>query len=165
MAKDAGRELSTSEFIDALERGQRIYKAFEHALDIARRVANLEGAERDLLKRADEAKAMCDSVERDCAKRKESAQSAAQLAAQSAEKIIADAKAQAEKIVTSALESASATTSAAQEAVHRQDAILQQKYAAVDELRLKIEVAHAELRKIETQLSDARAAKRALLEA
>lgn len=78
MAKDDKTELSTAEFLDALEKGQRVYKGFERALEVARRVANLEGAERDLLKRADEAKALCDSVEKECAVKQAQAIAAAQ---------------------------------------------------------------------------------------
>lgn len=165
MARDQNVELSTAELLDALERGQRLYRGFENALEVARRVANLEGAERDLLKRADEAKALCDSVEQDCAKRMSAAQAVAQSSEQSAERIVAEAQAEADRIISQSIARASASVQSAQESVQKHAAMTQQEQSVLDELYRKIAAASGELSKIEKQLEDARAAKKALLEA
>lgn len=165
MARDKNVEFSTTELLEALERGQRIYKGFEHGLDVARRIANLEGSERDLLKRVEEAKALCDSVERDCAEKIARAKAEALSANGQADKIITDAKAEADKIVTRSLAKASDALDKSQESMMKHAAIMQENQAVLDLLHPKIDAARAELKRIEKQIDDARAAKRALLEA
>lgn len=165
MAKDRNTDLSTAEFLDALERGQRIYKGFERALEMARRVANLEGAERDLLKRVEEATALCSAVETECAGRKAAAVSEADAAKGVAGKIISEAKAEADKIVQRGLDKSSEALKVSQEAMERHAAIMRENQSALDALYVKINEGRDELKKIEKQLAAARAAKRELLEA
>lgn len=165
MAKDSNIDLSTAEFLDALERGQRIYKGFERGLEVARRVANLEGAERDLLKRVEEATALCSAVEKECAGKKAAALSDAEAAKGTAGKIVSEAKAEADKIVQRGLDKSSEALRVSQEAMERHAAIMRENQSALDALYVKIDAGRDELKKIEKQLEDARAAKRALLEA
>lgn len=165
MARDKQTELSMAELLDALERGHRLFKGFEFGLEVARRVANLEGAERDLLKRVEEATAICSVVEKECAGKKAVALAEADAAKGTAGKIVADAKAEADKIVQRGLDKSSESLRTSQEAMERHAAIMRENQSALDALYVKIDAGREELKKIEKQLKDARAAKKELLEA
>lgn len=165
MARDRNTELSMAELLDALERGHRLFKGFEYGLDVARRVANLEGAERDLMKRVEESTALCVSVERDCDARKSRAIADLSEYTGKAEAVIADAKRQASIILADATTAAKQEVDAARLASMKEMALVESRREEVKAIRQDIDAAKADLAKLGKQIADARAAKKALLEA
>ena len=165
MAKDEQAPLNMSEFLDALERGKRTYEGFKYAIEIGQRLANHEQVERELIAKANSARQALGEVEAEYeATLTKCNQAVTDAKAKSSADLAAVQKAQDEAI--SKIEQSAKQR---KEELHLEfealSAKVESKKIEVSQLQQQITDQANELRRIDKQISNAREAKRALLEA
>lgn len=163
--KDPNTAVTMSELLDMLEKGKRTYDCFKYAHEVSQRLANHEQVERELIAKAEKARENTEKVEKTYL-----------AACEHHKQEVLAAKAQAEADMASFKSAHAEAVASMQQDMARQKEALQtelehllrlvddQKSAVGDLQQQSVDLVN-ELRKIEKQVAEARAAKKALLEA